>query len=76
VGASLHFDPATLKRLSALVAELCRREGSATIASVRDELETSRRYAQVLLEHLDAEKVTVRHGDAHVLRGQPPRRPR
>ena len=76
VGANLHFDPATLTRLSALVAEMCRREGSATIASVRDELATSRRYAQVLLEHLDAEKVTVRHGDVHVLRAQPPRRPR
>ena len=68
VGANLHFDPATLNRLSALVGEMCRREGSATIARVRDELGTSRRYAQALLEHLDAEKVTVRHGDAHLLR--------
>jgi selenocysteine-specific elongation factor len=70
VDANLHFDPATLHRLSALVAEICRREGSATIAQVRDELGTSRRYAQVLLEHLDAEKITVRHGDLHVLREQ------
>jgi selenocysteine-specific elongation factor len=35
---------------------------------VRDELATSRRYAQALLEHLDGEKVTRRVGDAHVLR--------
>ncbi|MBA3840389.1 MAG: SelB C-terminal domain-containing protein, partial [Thermoleophilaceae bacterium] len=31
-------------------------------------LATSRRYAQALLEHLDAKKVTRRAGDAHVLR--------
>jgi selenocysteine-specific elongation factor len=68
VAANLHFDPATLERLSRLVAEICTREGSATIARVRDALGTSRRYAQVLLEHLDAEKITVRHGDVHVLR--------
>jgi selenocysteine-specific elongation factor len=54
--------------LSSLVAEICRQEGGATIALVRDELGTSRRYAQVLLEHLDSEKVTVRQGDLHVLR--------
>jgi len=68
VGENLHFDSAALERLTALIAEICRREGSATIARVRDQLGTSRRYAQALLEHLDAEKVTVRHGDVHVLR--------
>jgi selenocysteine-specific elongation factor len=35
---------------------------------VRDELGTSRRYAQALLEHLDTERITIRRGDAHVLR--------
>jgi hypothetical protein len=29
---------------------------------------SSRRYAQALLEHMDAEKVTIRRGDEHVLR--------
>jgi selenocysteine-specific elongation factor len=47
---------------------MCERDGSATIASVRDELGTSRKYAQALLEHLDGQKVTVRRGDEHVLR--------
>jgi selenocysteine-specific elongation factor len=50
------------------VIDLCRRDGSATIATLRDELGTSRRYAQALLEYLDREKVTRRDGDAHVLR--------
>jgi selenocysteine-specific elongation factor len=39
-----------------------------TIAGVRDELGTSRKYAQAVLEHLDAARVTIRRGDAHVLR--------
>jgi Elongation factor SelB, winged helix len=64
----LHFDSAALDRLTALVAEFCRRERSVTMARIRDQLGTSRRYAQVLLEHLDADKVTVRRGDVHVLR--------
>ena len=68
VGPNLHFDPATLSRLSDAVIAICKREGSATIARVRDQLGTSRRHAQGLLAHLDAEKVTVRHSDVHVLR--------
>jgi selenocysteine-specific elongation factor len=68
VGRNLHYAPEALERLSARVVAICERDGSATIAGVRDELGTSRKYAQALLEHLDAEKVTRRAGDAHVLR--------
>jgi selenocysteine-specific elongation factor len=67
-GANLHFHREHLDRLAERVVAICRRDGSATIASVRDELGTSRRYAQALLEHLDAVKVTIRHGDRHVIR--------
>ena len=42
--------------------------GSITIGQLRDELGTTRKFAQALLEHFDAEKVTRRVGDAHVLR--------
>jgi selenocysteine-specific elongation factor len=68
VGANLHFDPAALRRMSNIVTDICRREGSVTIARARDQLGTSRRHAQALLEHLDAEYVTVREGDVHRLR--------
>jgi selenocysteine-specific elongation factor len=68
VASNLHFHPAALERLTARVVAICERDGSATIAGVRDELGTSRKYAQAVLEHLDAEKVTRRVGDAHVLR--------
>jgi selenocysteine-specific elongation factor len=68
VARNLHFHPEPLAELEARVIALCERDGSATIASVRDELGTSRKYAQALLEHLDGQKVTRRVGDAHTLR--------
>ena len=52
---------------SAITARL-REKGTITLAEVRDMFGTSRRYAQALLEHLDAERVTKRVGDARVLR--------
>ena len=42
------------------------RNGKITLAEVRDMFQTSRKYAQALLEHLDAEKVTRRVGDERV----------
>jgi len=51
------------------VVAIMRAEGTITLARLRDELHTSRRYAQALLEHLDAERVTKRlPDDARVLR--------
>ncbi|HXG42547.1 MAG TPA: selenocysteine-specific translation elongation factor [Dehalococcoidia bacterium] len=50
------------------VTEAIGRQGSVTLAQVRDLLGTSRKYAQALLEHLDAQGVTVRRGDERVLR--------
>jgi selenocysteine-specific elongation factor len=68
VAKNLHFHPEPLAELEAQVIAICEADGEATIASVRDELDTSRKYAQALLEHLDGQKVTRRVGDAHVLR--------
>jgi selenocysteine-specific elongation factor len=39
-----------------------------TLAQLRDEFGTSRKFAQALLEHFDSEKLTLRRGDEHVLR--------
>ena len=68
VAANLHFHPEPLAELEERIVALIRRDGEATIASVRDELGTSRKYAQALLEHLDGQRLTVRRGDAHFLR--------
>ena len=68
VGRNLHFEPVVLRAVLDRVLAICERDDGADIAGVRDELGTSRRYAQALLEHLDAEKLTVRRGDRHVRR--------
>jgi selenocysteine-specific elongation factor len=68
VGRNQHFEREALEMLEAQVVAVCERDGAATIAGLRDELGTSRKYAQALLEHLDRAKVTRRDGDVHVLR--------
>jgi selenocysteine-specific elongation factor len=69
VSKALHYHPDTLTELRSTVVALAERNGGAvTLAQLRDELRTSRKFAQALLEHLDAEKVTLRRLDAHVLR--------
>jgi selenocysteine-specific elongation factor len=52
------------------VVERCRRVGAVTIAQLRDDLGTSRKAAQAILEHLDSRRFTRRQGDAHVLRSR------
>ena len=44
------------------------KNGQITLAEVRDLFNTSRKYAQALLEHLDAKGITVRNGDYRKLR--------
>ena len=68
VARNLHFNPGSLDALIARIVAICERDGGATIAGVRDEPLTSRKYAQALLEHLDRTRVTRRDGDVHVLR--------
>jgi selenocysteine-specific elongation factor len=66
---SMHIHREALDAVRAQVVEIARAEGSITLARLRDELETSRRYAQALLETLDADRVTLRlPDDRRVLR--------
>lgn len=54
-----------------MVAEIRKtieKNRSITLAEVRDLFKTSRKYAQALLEHLDASGVTVREGDTRRLK--------
>jgi selenocysteine-specific elongation factor len=69
VKPGVYYETETLERLrSRLLALAAERGGAITLAEARDELGTSRKYAQALVEHLDAAQLTVRHGDRHVLR--------
>jgi selenocysteine-specific elongation factor len=69
VSRTMHLHPDALAAGRRLVIELAERHGGAiTIAQLRDELGSSRKFAQALLEHLDGERVTIRRGDQHVVR--------
>ncbi|KPL23535.1 MAG: translation elongation factor [Anaerolineae bacterium SM23_84] len=50
------------------IVQYLQREGSITLAQVRDMFKTSRKYAQAVLEHLDDQRITRRVGDERVLR--------
>jgi selenocysteine-specific elongation factor len=60
------FHPDALAEAAQRVVAIMRAEGSITLARLRDELRTSRRYAQAILEHLDAQRITRRVGDERV----------
>jgi len=50
------------------IRQALQEKGQITLAEVRDLLNTSRKYVQALLEHLDANGITVRDGDTRRLR--------
>jgi selenocysteine-specific elongation factor len=69
VSKNLHYHVDSLAEIRGRLVELANSGGgSVTLARLRDELGTSRKFAQALLEHFDSEKVTIRRGDEHVLR--------
>jgi selenocysteine-specific elongation factor len=69
VAKNLHYHPDVLADIRERVIALAERSGgSVTLAQLRDELDTSRKFAQALLEHFDSEKLTIRRGDEHVVR--------
>ena len=50
------------------IGRILAENGIVSLAEVRDLFHTSRKYAQALLEHLDAIGITVREGDFRTLR--------
>jgi selenocysteine-specific elongation factor len=68
VARGVYFHPDALQAAERATRALCERDGAATIATLRDELGISRKYAQALLEHFDARRLTRRVGDEHLLR--------
>ncbi len=69
VSRTLHYHSDVLAEIRESVVRLAERNGGIlTLAKLRDEFGTSRKFAQALLEHFDSEKLTLRRGDEHVLR--------
>jgi selenocysteine-specific elongation factor len=50
------------------IVDFIKANGSMTVAQVRDQFGTSRKYALALMERLDELKITKRVGDERVLR--------
>jgi selenocysteine-specific elongation factor len=69
IGRSLYAHPEALAAVRDRVVAIVQAEGAVTLARLRDELGTSRKFAQALLEHFDAARVTRRlPDDRRVLR--------
>ena len=60
---TMHIHREALDAVRDRVVAIMTAEESITLARLRDELDTSRRYAQALLEALDADRVTLRLPD-------------
>jgi selenocysteine-specific elongation factor len=65
---SVLFDAHTVGQMTEQVVAFAREHGQITVAECRDLLQSSRRYAMSLLEHLDRLQITKRVGDTRVLR--------
>jgi selenocysteine-specific elongation factor len=69
VGRAMYAHPDAIADVRDRVVAIVEAEGDITLARLRDELQTSRKFAQALLEHLDAARVTLRRpDDSRVLR--------
>ena len=63
VGRNMYAHPDAIADVRDRVVAIVESEGAITLARLRDELHTSRKFAQALLEHLDAARVTRRRPD-------------
>jgi selenocysteine-specific elongation factor len=67
VSDSVVFSASAYNEMVEKVASHIKARGKVTLGEVRDLFKTSRKYAQALLENMDAEKITRRVGDERVL---------
>jgi len=67
VSDSIVFSASAYDEMVKRIVAHIKAKGKITLAETRDMFNTSRKYAQALLEHLDQEKITRRVGDERVL---------
>ncbi len=68
VSQEVIFRTADYNAMVAKIRSALQKNGKVTLAEVRDLLNTTRKYVQALLEHLDVSGVTVREGDHRKLK--------
>jgi selenocysteine-specific elongation factor len=56
------------EQMAVRIQQHLREQGTITLAEVRDLFGTSRKYAQAVLEEMDARRITRREGEGRVLR--------
>jgi selenocysteine-specific elongation factor len=66
VTSEMLFLPQVLERCRQEMVGLFKENSSITMGQMRDYWQTSRKYAQALLEWFDSQKVTLRQGDVRV----------
>ncbi len=67
VSESVVFAASAYEEMVSKITAHLKAKGRISLAEVRDMFQTSRKYAQAMLEHLDGAKVTRRVGDERVL---------
>jgi selenocysteine-specific elongation factor len=67
LNAEVVYEQGQFAKIKERVIEFLRQNGEIDAAQARDLLQTSRKYAIAILEHLDDIKVTRRVGDVRVL---------
>ena len=69
IARTMHIHADAIANVRDRAIAIIEDEGELTLGRLRDELHTSRKYAQALIEHLDAAHVTLRRpDDTRVLR--------
>jgi len=68
VSADVIFRKTDYDSMKRKIQQILEQNGKITLAEVRDLFNTSRKYAQALLEHFDATGFTLRDGDFRKLR--------
>jgi selenocysteine-specific elongation factor len=67
VSESVVFAASAYDEMVSKITDHIKANGKITLGETRDLLNTSRKYAQALLEYLDQQKITRRKGDERVL---------
>ena len=63
VSADVIFRKKDYDHMAAKILKAIQQSGQISLAEVRDLFNTSRKYAQAILEHLDTIGITIRDGD-------------
>lgn len=67
VSPEVLFTPVVFERLVLAIRDALEATGHTSVALLRDQFSTTRKYALGLLEYLNAQGITKRDGDNHIL---------